>query len=252
MTIPQLDPLRDLAAVRDATDELLAGVSAMEPSAVAGASRLPGWTRGHVITHLARTADALINLLIWARTGVETPAYVDSETREKDIAEGSARELGEQVADLRASHENFLRAAGSLPEAAWAAQVSERSGRVLAAAEIPWERLVQVRLHHVDLDIGYNFDDLPEKFVSRELAVVINDLSGREGVAPVRLRLADGASMGVTQAKGWERSIGAADQPEVTVTGSAGALLAWLTGRSRGDDLEAMPSGPLPNLPPMV
>src|SRR3954447_4566989 len=35
-------------------------------------SRLPGWTRAHVVAHLARNADALINLCTWARTGVET------------------------------------------------------------------------------------------------------------------------------------------------------------------------------------
>ena len=31
-------------------------------------SALPGWTRAHVLTHLARNADAMVNLLTWART----------------------------------------------------------------------------------------------------------------------------------------------------------------------------------------
>ena len=43
---------------------------------------LPGWTVGHVLTHVARNADAYTNLLTWARTGVETPAYASPEARE--------------------------------------------------------------------------------------------------------------------------------------------------------------------------
>ena len=49
---------------------------------MAGPSLLPGWSRGHVLTHLARNADGAVNLLTWARTGVETPQYVSQEQRE--------------------------------------------------------------------------------------------------------------------------------------------------------------------------
>ncbi|MCR8526173.1 maleylpyruvate isomerase N-terminal domain-containing protein, partial [Escherichia coli] len=42
-------------------------------------SRLPDWSRAHVVAHLARNADALGNLLTWARTGVETPMYPSRE-----------------------------------------------------------------------------------------------------------------------------------------------------------------------------
>src|SRR5919198_6055635 len=52
-------------------------------------SRLAGWSRGHVLTHLARNADALVNLLTWARTGVERPMYVSSDQRDADIEAGA-------------------------------------------------------------------------------------------------------------------------------------------------------------------
>ena len=43
----------------EATEELIDAVAAtLPPSAVAAPSLLPGWTRGHVLTHLARNADA--------------------------------------------------------------------------------------------------------------------------------------------------------------------------------------------------
>ncbi len=36
---------------------------------------LPDWTRADVVAHMARNADALMNLLAWARTGDEKPMY---------------------------------------------------------------------------------------------------------------------------------------------------------------------------------
>jgi maleylpyruvate isomerase len=55
-----------------------------------GPSLLPGWTRAHVLAHLAGNADAQVNFLTWARTGVETPPYASDEARDQEIAERSA------------------------------------------------------------------------------------------------------------------------------------------------------------------
>ncbi len=54
-------------------------------------SALPGWTRAHVVAHLARNAEALRDLLTWARTGVETPMYTSREQRAADIEHGAGR-----------------------------------------------------------------------------------------------------------------------------------------------------------------
>lgn len=52
-------------------------------------SYLPGWSRAHVVAHVARNADALVNLLIWARTGIETPMYASGDQRAREIEEGA-------------------------------------------------------------------------------------------------------------------------------------------------------------------
>src|SRR5215469_5344155 len=76
----------DVASARVlATAARISDQQAREPSS------LPGWSRGHVLTHLARNADGLRNLLIWARTGVETPQYLSAEARDTAIEAGSAR-----------------------------------------------------------------------------------------------------------------------------------------------------------------
>lgn len=38
-------------------------------------STLPGWTRKHLVAHIAANADALGNLVHWAATGDRTPMY---------------------------------------------------------------------------------------------------------------------------------------------------------------------------------
>jgi maleylpyruvate isomerase len=244
VTVQRPDPERDAAEAAAATEQLIDSAAGLSAEDLAAPSLLPGWTRGHVLAHVARNADALVNLLEWARTGEETPMYPDAATRDRDIEAGAARSLEEHLEDLRDSAARFTAAASGLPPAAWASQVAMRSGRVVAAAEVPWFRLVEVRLHHVDLDAGHTVDDLPADFADRELAVVVDGLAGHEGVAAVRLRdTGSGAS--------WD--LGAAAEPELTVAGPARALLGWVSGRSDGAGLDVTPGGrPLPVLPPLL
>ncbi|MEU8615746.1 maleylpyruvate isomerase N-terminal domain-containing protein, partial [Actinoplanes sp. NPDC048791] len=70
-----VDPLVLMTDVDQATERLIRTAEGLEDSAMSAPSALPGWTVGHVLTHVARNADAYTNLLTWARTGVETPAY---------------------------------------------------------------------------------------------------------------------------------------------------------------------------------
>jgi maleylpyruvate isomerase len=131
-----------------ATERLLDTVRRLTDDDVRQPSLLPGWTRGHVLTHVARTGDAMCNLLTWARTGVETPAYESQEARDADIEAGAGRTAGELFADVVATAAAFRTATDMLPDSAWHFPV-----RVLGWAEFPVEqllvrRLVEVELHH--------------------------------------------------------------------------------------------------------
>ena len=52
------DPLVLIAEVDRATARLLATARTLDDDAVRAPSPLPGWTRGHVLTHVARNADS--------------------------------------------------------------------------------------------------------------------------------------------------------------------------------------------------
>ncbi|MDQ4011902.1 MAG: maleylpyruvate isomerase family mycothiol-dependent enzyme [Actinomycetota bacterium] len=200
-----------------------------------GPSRLPGWTRGHVVSHVARNAEGLVRLLNWARTGIETPMYPSTEARDADIEAGAGRPLDEQLDDVRRTGAAFAAAAKKLSTRHWEATVRTRHGPVPAAA-IPWARVREVWLHLVDLDAGIAIDVLPED-IATALVRDVADWMGTRIPSRIELRI-----------PGKEPVIfGPETGAPVSVSGSMPELAGWLTGRCRGDRLIA-PDG-LPELP---
>lgn len=227
-----------MAEVDRATDRLLRTAAALDDAAVAEASALPGWSRGHVLAHVARNADAYVNLLTWARTGAVTPAYRDATQRETDIAAGAPRPLAEQLADVRATAARFAAAAGEMPPEAWTAQLELRTG-TKPAAVVVWDRLREVEVHHVDLAAGYGPADWPEAFSHRLLHELVADLGGRDDFPPLVLEPAEA---------GHALTLGEPDGAPV-VSGSAWALAGWLAGRTTGEGITISPDGSLPAPP---
>ncbi|MFG3045590.1 maleylpyruvate isomerase family mycothiol-dependent enzyme [Streptomyces sp. NPDC048241] len=226
------DHAHDLARVREATERLLSAAAVLDNAALAEASRLPGWTRGHVLAHLARNADALVNVL------GGRPMYVSAEARDADIERDAPRPLETQLADVRDSAAR-MDAAGGAP-GDWNRVVELRNGVIDVAARLPFRRWAEVELHHVDLGTGYELEDLPAEFTERETEFLAQRFLGHAEV-PATL-LSDGTR---TWSTGRE-----APEPEVTVTGTPADLLGWLAGRREGTALEVK-GGELPALPPL-
>jgi maleylpyruvate isomerase len=231
------DPLVLAAEVDRATDRLLDTARSLDDSAIAGPSLLPNWTRGHVLTHLARNADSLVNLLIWASTGVETPQYPSLEQRDADIEAGAGRSAAEQLKDLTDAAQRFAATAREVPARGWTVQVRWTAGRVGPAAGVMWSRLREVEVHHVDMDAGYASSDWADSFTHRLLHEVAANFA--DSGLRVHLLAAD---------LGHDLTIGD-DRPSVTVSGPGHAIAAWLTGRSTGAGLTVDPDGALPPVP---
>ena len=154
-----------LAWVARGTSRCGAAVARLDEAAFAAPSALPGWTRKHLVAHLAANAEALVRLLHWARTGERTPMYSSPEQRDADIAAGAQRD-GADLADWFARSAQALDdAVAGLPGTAWSAEVVTAQGRTVPASEVPWMRAREVLVHAVDLDTGTRFADLPEDFL---------------------------------------------------------------------------------------
>ncbi|MGA5897568.1 maleylpyruvate isomerase family mycothiol-dependent enzyme [Streptomyces venetus] len=228
-----IDHAHDLESVRDATERLLLAVGKLDNASVTEPSRLPGWTRGHVLAHLARNADALVNVLDGR------PMYVSAEARDSDIERDAPRSLDIQLTDLRESAARFQEI-GAAP-ADWSRTVELRNGVTDSASRVPFRRWVEVELHHVDLGIGYELEDLPEDFTEREIGFLADRFAGHPDVP--HTRVTDGT-------RAWSTGREAGDGTVVIVTGSPAELLGWLAGR-RGGSALTVDGGPLPALPPL-
>lgn len=229
-------PAEDLALLQGETQRLLATVAGLDDAAVAGDSRCAGWTRGHVVTHLARNADALRRLVRRVLTGDQLPMYASDEARDQEIEQGADRPARDQEADLRLACERFAAYAAPLGTEDWLADevVPARGGRTVAVRDLPWLRLREVVVHHLDLDAGFAYGDLPDR-LQHDLLVDQAPRLGGAGVA-VRLLTDEGDDL-VTAAGGG---------PTVTLRGSRAALLGWAT---RGLTDGVATDGDLPTLP---
>ncbi|WP_326752078.1 maleylpyruvate isomerase family mycothiol-dependent enzyme [Streptomyces hirsutus] len=228
-----MDHAHDLASVHDATERLLRAVAALDNAAVTQASRLPGWTRGHVLAHLARNADALVNVL------EGRPMYVSGAAREADIERDAPRPLDVQLDDVRESAIRFQEAGAAPGDRSRTVEL--RNGVTDRAERLPFRRWIEVELHHVDLGIGYELEDLPADFTEREIRFLRARFDGHPDVPTTRLATDDGRT--------WTTGGGAPGDP-VAVEGPAAELLGWLAGRRDGSGL-TVTSGTLPALPPL-
>ncbi|MFF4241444.1 maleylpyruvate isomerase N-terminal domain-containing protein [Actinomadura geliboluensis] len=212
-----------LAEITAATRDLLATAARLDDADVRAPSLLPGWTRGHVLTHVARNADGGTRLLTWARTGVESYEYPSLEARAAEIEAGADRPAATLLADVRQSADQFADAYARMPDEAWNRTVQWTTGARHPAARAADARLTEVLVHHVDLDAGFTPGDWPADFTARSLTSVTVSFARRADAPDLHLRATD---------TGQEDGTG-----EHLVSGPAASLLAWLLGRSPGTDL---------------
>ena len=202
--------------------------------------RLPGWTRAHLVTHVTRNADGLVNLLEWARTGIETPMYPSSSQREADIDAGALR----PPALIRAAHldaaQRLSRAIDGLPAGSWSARVRTASGRTIAASEVVWIRVREIWVHAVDLGAGGRFEDVPAQVGDGLLDEALTFVGSKKDCPQLRV---------VCRESGQEWTLGdpsRAGRP--VVEGSRPDLLRWALGRP-GDAISQSAEDSWPQLP---
>ena len=218
-----------LDEVAAASERLTATVAKVTDEDLRRPSRLPGWTRGHLLAHLVRNTDSCWNLLEWARTGSEFPQYPDDRARDAGIAASASRPADELRAELRIAVQRFALQAATLPEPAWQYLVRARAGWAHPAWYVLRRRLREIYAHLVDLDMGYTAADWPRSYVRWELTDTL-----------AALRLDGGLAAGRVRATDMDVDVRLGDGPEVSAP--AHDLLAWLTGR--GTPAAAWPAPP--------
>ena len=196
----QLDT--EIASCAGSHAALVAWLRSLDPVAPVRPSLLPGWSVGHVLTHIARNADSHRNLVDGR------PQYPSAESRDADIDAGSGRSWRELVDDVAAS-------AGALDQR-WAATTdwagSTSGPRPRPRHLLPLLRQREVEVHRADLGLGYGFADMPGDYVRRDLRLMEMLWRARK-------------PMGMTPL------------PEAALRLPPATRLAWMMGRTEVDGL---------------
>lgn len=184
-----------IAGMRAAESGLVTALSAMsqrgalDNQIMRGPSLLPGWTRGHVATHLARNAESISRVLESALRGEVAARYPGPPgQRGREIDEGADRPPADLVADVAASSGRLVAAVDNMTAAAWRGRCRQ-GGEERPVAELPWRRWREVALHGLDLDLpGFGIDDWSNDFVATEAAQAGEPDAGRSRVAELNGR----------------------------------------------------------------
>jgi maleylpyruvate isomerase len=178
------DPAAGVELCGAAHRRLLETVEKLSDDQARAASRLPGWTVGHVLTHLARNAEGHARRLEGALRGQNVPRYWPGQ-RDADIAAGAGRPAGAIVSDLRAAQEALEALWDRSMEAGWPNRQFLGDDHWETTGS-PARRMREVEVHHVDLGLGYEPSDWPEDYVAWELPMVL-------ATVPERVRRPDDA-----------------------------------------------------------
>jgi maleylpyruvate isomerase len=132
-------------------------------------SLLPGWTVGHLLTHLARNADSHRRMFEAADRGEIADQYDGGqEGRGRDIDAGADRSAREIVADVRRSIYALEGAWATTSATGWDGAGRTVSGET-SMPELVFRRWREAEVHRSDLGLGVSPDDWSPEYVRFDL-----------------------------------------------------------------------------------
>jgi maleylpyruvate isomerase len=172
---------RALDGCHDASARVMATLDGLDDATARRPSRLPEWTVGHVVTHLARNADSHVRMLDGAMAGRVADQYEGGlPARAADIAAGAGRPAAELIADLGRAITDLDNAWRRVPGDVWATGHARMgSGELCPCAEMPFRRWRELEVHRVDLGLGAEPADWPPAYVELELTRTLAGLPDR-------------------------------------------------------------------------
>ncbi|MGW6660148.1 maleylpyruvate isomerase family mycothiol-dependent enzyme [Rhodococcus sp. NPDC055024] len=169
-----------VAAVRESDVKAQALIGELTEKQAREPSGLPGWSRGHVVTHLSRNGDALGRFVAGVHSGESGEMYPGGpDARNAAIDEGADRPAELLALDYRFSGTRLVDALADLPTDRLDTPVPWR--KPVTAFDLPILRWNEIEIHLLDLDIGYTCHDWPAAFVEFTLA---SQLGALESAVP--------------------------------------------------------------------
>jgi len=173
-------PAADIEGCREAHAQLATAIDKVSDSVARLPTLLPEWSVGHVMTHLARNAEAMVRRVEAATRGEVIDQYVGGvEGRALEIEAGAGRPARELIADVLFWSQQLDGTFDRLPDDCWARPVRSMRGGEHPVSRLPLHRWWEVEVHLVDLGIGFGPADWPTDFVDCALPRLITGLADR-------------------------------------------------------------------------
>ena len=231
-----------LSNMEAAASDFRGRIASLTDADVRAPSRLPGWSRGHVLAHVAGVAGAMARQLEYAARGETIDLYEGgSDGRNRAIEEGSVRSADRLRGELDDALDRALSAFRNLGDADWTAPISYRGGVVRDGGLALWRELV---IHGTDLGTGGEADAWSPQFCEH----LFGFLSARVP-AGMRLRVQPFGMAPRVLSANPESALSPASPSEngpsvnsawikttsintISVNGMATDIAAWLAGRT--------------------
>lgn len=207
----------------DATQRLLGHTIGISETEWHQPTALPGWTRAHLATHVARNADYLTNALTAVQAGEPQPERPTSAEERRILEEGADRSGLELQIDLDTSAGALQRAIDAVTD--WTGPTVVLHGLRCPLDRLPLARLNELELHHYDLDPGRDVESLDPDEAGWLLRWVIHR---RQAQQLPSLHLV-GQSVQLDVGSG---------TPRAEVCGRDVELWLWMSGRGRAGQVE--------------
>nr|WP_202886371.1 maleylpyruvate isomerase family mycothiol-dependent enzyme [Kribbella sandramycini] len=204
--------MTDVKTAANRLTELLAG---LDEATARGDSVLPGWSRGHVITHIANFSRAMTRQVEYALRGELVEVYDGGRpARDADIEAGAHRPAAELIADLNDAITALLAAWDRVGADDWSLPILHRNSTLAHGIDATWRELT---VHTSDLSLAVTPADWPAPFCAHLLDFL-------------RPRTPDGVHLVLHPTDGptWENGTG----EDHVLTGTLNALTAWYAGRT--------------------
>ena len=213
---------------REATQALLGDTIRLGDDQWQEPSLLPGWTRAHVATHVARNAEAFTDAIEALLAGRPRPLYRSRVRADEEIEVGSRRTGLDLQIDLDTTAGRLNAAFDALDASGISMPVGLTERLRVPAGWWVAARLSEVVLHHVDLHCGLSIEAIDADVAAWLLGWELFRGSGDAAIPPVE----------VASDSGVHGRVGPLDRRSIgTVSGGDALLVGWLSGRSEATGL---------------
>jgi len=241
-TVRSTERERAAAALPEASARLLRTVDGFHGDDWRAPSLLPGWTRAHVVAHLALNAAGMARALrgLVADDDEEEARtmYDSDDQRAHDIAELAESDASDVRAHLMAGTTILQETIDAVPDDQWETRVERTpGGRTIRAGAFPGMRWRELEIHHVDLDAGYARTAWTLDFTEHLLDAMTRRLAPEQ---PFEVKPLDSK-------RTWVVGDGQSEYPVPVVTGPTTDIAWWLTGRPTPDSVSSS-RGELPSI----